>query len=123
MLTYWLYRDGREKKLLNLLEEGPEAYSSDPYLVLQKASCLARLQDFGPAREAYQQVLDLTQDQALRKQATDDLQWLEREEATQGQVRAGLMRARLGILGGLVTLGGGALFLWLARRRESVQKP
>ena len=122
-LAWWLYRDGRERELLQLLDKGPASYSQDAYLVLQKASCLARLQRLAEARKEYRRVLELTQDAALRKQAEHDLAWLREEEATDKAVRAGLSRARLGILAGTLVLGGSALFFWMARRRESVSRP
>jgi Flp pilus assembly protein TadD len=121
LLAYWLFRDGRELELLPMLQNGPDSYGRDAYLVYQEASCLARVQRFGQARRLYRRVLELTQDTNLRRQALGDLAWLEEEEATETAVKSGLTRARLGVLAGSLALAGGALFLWFARRREDVK--
>ena len=123
LLAYWLFRDGREVELLGWLERGPDSYRRDAYLVLQRASCLARLQKFGKARREYKRVLELTEDADLRQQAESDLEWLTREEETARAVKSGLDRARIGVLAGSLVLAGTGLFLWLARRRERLKGP
>jgi len=122
LLAYYLLRDGREARYLELYARSESSWMSDPYLVFQHAQALYRLDRLGKARSEYERLLSMSGvDAQLIGQAKRNLAGLDREQSLLELQTASQGRARLLAGFGFALILGTAACLCFFERRSRVQ--